>query len=123
MKPRIQFEAEILNKGNYLFVVPAEYDKDVIVKKWKDVFGEFFKTFSEKLNSINTWDAASIESILKSTAVEAGIKPGELLQLFRVMISGQSGGVDLFGMCALLGREELQLRIDLALQNIASKSN
>ncbi|MFM1745817.1 MAG: Anticodon binding domain, partial [Bacteroidota bacterium] len=42
-------------------------------------------------------------------------KPGDVLQLFRVIVSGQGSGVDLFGMVELLGRNEVINRIQRAL--------
>jgi glutamyl/glutaminyl-tRNA synthetase len=38
-----------------------------------------------------------------------------VLQLLRVMLSGQGSGVDLFGMIALLGKTEVMARIKKAL--------
>jgi glutamyl/glutaminyl-tRNA synthetase len=45
-------------------------------------------------------------------AAQQELKPGDVLQMFRVLVSGQGSGLDLFGMVALLGKEEVKKRID-----------
>jgi glutamyl-tRNA synthetase len=61
--------------------------------------------------------------VFENTAAEKGIKPGEVLQLFRVIMSGQGSGVDLFGMVALLGKEEVLSRIALAIDKLNTSAN
>jgi glutamyl-tRNA synthetase len=119
LKPRVQFEHEMKTTGVYLFQAPTEYDAGVIVKKWKPELRPFFEALQTALMNLATFDAPSIDETLKATAGSHNLKPGEVLQLFRVIISGQGGGVDLLGMIALIGRIETNERITRALQHIA----
>lgn len=118
LKPRVQFEHEMTVTGRYLFVAPDSYDQQVIDKKWKAAMLPFFESLIQEIEKATTFDAASVDQLLKDTAAAHQIKPGEILQLFRVMISGQGGGVDLTGMVALLGKEETINRIQKALSYI-----
>jgi glutamyl-tRNA synthetase len=120
LKPRVQFEHEILAKGNYLFASPNEYDNAVIEKKWKEAFRGFFTALTEAFTSMTTFEAAVIDEQFKQVAQSQDIKPGEVMQLFRVMISGQGAGVDMFGMLALLGKTEVNNRIEKALSHIST---
>jgi glutamyl-tRNA synthetase len=119
LKPRVQFEHEMKTTGVYLFQAPTEYDAGVIAKKWKAELRPFFEALQTALMNLATFDAPSIDETLKATAASQNLKPGEVLQLFRVIISGQGGGVDLLGMIALIGRIETNERITRALQHIA----
>jgi len=55
---------------------------------------------------------------LRDQLVQHVRKPGEVLQLLRVFLSGQSAGVDLFPMAELLGKDEVVARLTTALNNI-----
>lgn len=116
LKVRAQFEQEFLSIGSYLFEAPSAYDEAVITKRWKPELEYVFQSLKSSFGSIETYNAASTEAAFKANAEAAGRKPGELLQLFRVMLSGQAGGVDLFPMVELLGREETAQRIDRSLK-------
>jgi len=118
LKPRLQFEHQISEIGNYLFVAPQNYDEQVLAKRWKPELKAFFETLCNKWLSTNDFNAAEAENGFKETASELNIKPGEVMQLLRVFISGVGAGVDLFGMIALLGREESVARIKMAISKL-----
>lgn len=118
LQPRVQFEHEMLDKGDYLFAPPVAYDQTVIEKKWKPECRKFFSDLTNTFESTTPFDAENTKLAFEKTATENGLKPGEVLQLFRVVLSGQSGGVDLFGMIDLLGQQEVTHRIASALEKI-----
>lgn len=118
LKPRVQFEHEMLTVGAYLFTAPESYDKTVVEKKWKPELAAFYTALGEALNNVNDFSAANAEATFKETAAAHNIKPGEVMQLLRVIISGQGGGVDMFGMFELLGKEEVVQRLGKGLTAI-----
>jgi len=87
----------------------------VITKKWKPELLSFFKELVLALNVISEFKIADIDATIKATAASKQIKPGEIMQLLRVLISGQGGGVDLLGMMELLGKDEVIQRLEKAL--------
>jgi glutamyl-tRNA synthetase len=115
IKPRVHFTHELYQTASYLFEAPTQYDTQVIEKRWKPELQPFFEQLILDLNVINEFNAAHADAQFKQSAANAGLKPGDVLQLFRVMLSGQGSGVDLFGMIALLGKEEVSARINKAL--------
>jgi glutamyl-tRNA synthetase len=122
LKERVQFEGEMLEKGIYLFEAPSVYDEQVIAKKWKPHYAEFFEKLIGALEDISDFTAANAESVFKEMALLNNLKPGEVLQLFRVILTGQSSGVDLFPMIELLGKNEVCNRIESGLKTIANKT-
>jgi len=119
---RTQFENEFIETGKYLFVTPVQYDEAAIQKKWKPELADFFVQVSDNFSALSSFVAADIESCFKDTAAKNNLKPGDVLQLFRVFLSGQSAGVDLFPMAELLGKEEVKVRLHGALQHLGSKT-
>jgi len=115
LKDRVQFESELLPTGRYLFEAPVKYDEAVIAKRWKPERAAFFLALCEAFAALEPFNAETAEQSFQSVAAAQGLKPGEVLQLFRVILSGQGGGVNLFGMVALLGRQQCIDRIQAAL--------
>ncbi len=123
LQPRVQFENQMLDTGSYLFTAPTTWDDAIISKKWKPGIEKFFDAVAEIMKKTDNLDGTMAEEIFKQLAAEHNYKPGEVLQLMRVMVSGQSSGVDLFPMMALLGGAEVGKRTQLALQHISKTTN
>lgn len=121
LKDRVNFEHEMYDKGYYLFVAPTVYDEAVISKRWKPGYRVFFEVWAEECKGIQDADAQHWENAFKNQCQALRLKPGEVLQLFRVLISGESSGVDLFPMAALLGGKEVSSRIESALLHPLTK--
>ena len=102
--------------GKYFFITPVTFDKEIISKKWNEKTAGFFSALKEKYLSQNIFTHDELEKTFKQTASELGIKPGEVMQLFRIIITGGAGGPALFEVVALLGKEEVIGRIERALK-------
>lgn len=118
LKPRVQFENEMIDKGIYLFVAPTSYDEQIVAKKWNEKSAPFFTALQLALENVSNFTATTIDAAVKEVAAAQGIKPGEVMQLFRLLVSGSGTGVDLLGMVELLGKKEVNNRIDYALKTI-----
>lgn len=118
LKERVHFENELWNTGTYLFVAPTTFDEKVIEKKWNVTAVDFFKKLITAYNDLTEFTVTSTEICFKETAVQNNLKPGDVLQLFRVLVSGTTTGVGLFEMVALLGKVEVMARIEFALQQL-----
>jgi glutamyl-tRNA synthetase len=118
LKDRVQFESEFTVTGNYLFVAPDSYDDKVIAKRWNEAAKLFFDALLKKYTSLENFTAEACKATFESTAAENNLKPGDVLQLCRVLVSGAGSGVDLFGMHALFGKDETMRRIQVALTKI-----
>ena len=112
LKERVQFENEFYEMGKYLFEAPTSYDDKVISKRWNDAAKVFLKNLPEALSRVSEFNAELTKAAFEKLAIDQGIKPGDVLQLFRVIMSGQGSGVDLFGMVALFGKHEVFERIN-----------
>ena len=111
IKEKTQFLVEFWDFGSYFFQKPAEYDEKVIRKRWNENAERFFPVLADSLETMDQWDAESIEAAFRRTAEKLEINPGHVMQLFRVLLSGQAGGPVLFDMTELLGKEEVVARL------------
>ncbi len=124
---RVQFENEFIDKGKYLFEAPNSYDEQIVAKKWKPELEKFFTTLIAEFQTMNSFMTTDIDSKIKEVATTLGMKSGEVMQLFRVIVSGSGTGVDLLGMLELLGKEEVINRMNAGVksikQSVITKSN
>lgn len=118
LKPRVQFEHEIPVKGNYLFQAPTSFDETVVQKKWKDNSRAFFDALIDAYKNAADFSPENTKTLFEDIASKNGMKAGEVLQLFRVLVSGEGSGVDLFGMVSLLGKVDVCNRIESALTKL-----
>jgi glutamyl-tRNA synthetase len=113
VKEKVQFVHEFWDHGKYIFEAPTTYDQKIMTKKWNDTSGTLFNSVLITFNSIDTWTSQNIhdafEDLLKTT--------GKIdMQLLRVLITGVAGGPQLFDMLALIGKDDVIKRLELALQ-------
>lgn len=118
LKDRVQFESEFYEKGSYLFEAPRAFDEKVVAKRWNDQAKQFISSLESVLDTVSDYRAEILKAAFEQHAASCGLKPGDVLQLFRVVVSGQGSGVDLFGMVELLGKTEVRIRIERALKEL-----
>ena len=79
------------------------------------------QTFSQHLESIEPFDAASLEVALTRYIEAEGIKIGQIIHAIRVAVTGKSVGFGLFEAMEILGRDSCLARIDQALTRATSQ--
>jgi len=118
IKEKANFTNEFWNLGSYFFVEPQDYDKDVIKKRWNEKSKSFIADLAKEYKSADDFSAVNAENIFKQVGEKTGIKTGEVMQLFRVCISGVAGGPALFEAAALIGKEEVIKRLEKSANTI-----
>ena len=122
-REKVHLTNEFWEKSYFIFIAPDKYDETVIAKRWNEKMKEFFNALDDALSASTDFSASGIESTLKQTAEKSGIKPGEVMQLFRVLITGTTTGPDLLKTAELLGKEEVSSRITNALNHLKVLAN
>jgi glutamyl-tRNA synthetase len=121
VKERANFASELMEHARFLFEAPKTYDEQVLQKRWKPESHDIMLGWKEAINSCSAFDAASVEIASKIYLESKGIGIGQVLQLFRVLITGVAAGPSMFEVCALLKKDEVNHRFELALNKLASK--
>ncbi|MDQ3109203.1 MAG: glutamate--tRNA ligase [Bacteroidota bacterium] len=118
MKEKVFFVNEIYEQGKFFFEDPTVYDEGVIKKRWTADSKKFIVAMKDTYSALSAWNALDLESAFKHTAEITGTNPGNVMQLFRVCVSGAGGGPVLFEMVELLGKEVIIRRLDAALEKL-----
>lgn len=111
VKEKAHFINEFWDNAVYFFTAPASYDAEVLKKRLNEQTGNFIKEVVTAYAGLNSFTAVETEATLKATAEKCGLGAGQVMQLFRVSISGVGGGPALFEMIELLGKEEILTRL------------
>jgi glutamyl-tRNA synthetase len=115
IKDRCTLLPDFYQQAGYFFQTPAEYDLAAVKPKWTEEKTTFFNAVIELLKGTPTLVAADLEASFKALAEEKGLKTGDVMLPFRIMLVGGKFGPHVFDIAALVGKNETINRIEKAL--------
>src|SRR5690606_29785510 len=104
------------SQASFFFIQPEVYDLNAIKPKWSAEKTTFFENIMESFKGFDDWRASALEPFFKDAIQTSGMKMGELMMPFRIMLVGGKFGPDVFQIVELLGQQEVIERIEKALQ-------
>lgn len=114
VKERCHLLSDFVPQARFFFEDPTVGDMSDIKAKWTLEKTAFFNTWSQGLNELE-WTLEALETSFNTAATAAGIKKGELMLPFRIMLVGGKFGPGVFDISAFIGKEATQVRIQNAL--------
>jgi glutamyl-tRNA synthetase len=115
VKERCTLLADFYQQAAYFFEVPKEYDINSVKPKWSDAKTDFFNVLMSRYADVQMWESADLENLFKALMEEKGLKAGDVMLPFRIMLVGGKFGPHVFDIAALLGKDETINRIEQAL--------
>ncbi|MCK9407905.1 MAG: glutamate--tRNA ligase [Bacteriovoracaceae bacterium] len=116
MKERVVVTDDFVTSCPYFYEDPLSYDETSRAKNWKPETTGYIAKLIERLQTLVLFDAASVETALRTTADEFQVGAGKLIHPMRLAVSGAANGPSLFHMAEVLGRERVVRRIQKALE-------
>jgi glutamyl-tRNA synthetase len=99
------------------------YDGKAAAKFLTPETAPLLATLAQALESLPTFDAASIEQVFQQLLAESGLKLGAVAQPARVALTGDTVSPGIYEVMAILGRERVLDRLSRALGWIASRAH
>ncbi len=118
LKERVTFPHEFYSEGLFFFQKPAEYDEQVINKKWTAEAVKVLELYAIALEKESVIDADKAKTILMDVLEQEGLGMGKVMQALRVSITGKGNGPDLMEIISVLGKDEVTDRIRIALDTL-----
>lgn len=115
VKERMTFVEDFWEQASFFFKTPDTYEVNAVKPKWTDDKTTFFQDIAQAFGAMEEWTAAALEPFFKGKIAESGMKIGELMMPFRIMLVGGKFGPDVFQIAETLGKEEVVKRIEKAL--------
>jgi glutamyl-tRNA synthetase len=121
LKPRAKKLDEFVSLGWFFFSDALQYDTAAVDKHLRPAgMDEHLRAADAALMPLPTFDAATIESTVRATADERGVKAATLIHALRVAVTGKTVSPGLFDVLALLGRERTHARVRHAVALISA---
>ena len=116
VKDRCTLLADFVVQAGYFFKIPSEYDLDAVKPKWNEQKENFFKAFIAEIEKLAAFEAIELEAKFKNLVADKGLKIGDVMLPFRIMLVGGKFGPAVFDIAALVGKDETVQRIIKALE-------
>ncbi len=121
VKDRVNFVSELWEQTSFFFTQPEKYDQDVIKKRWNADTPDMLEKFTVFFERAEDFTALSLEEKAKVFIQEQQMNMGQIMNLLRLCLVGESKGPGLFHIAELIGKEKTIYRIRQAIQKIAGK--
>ena len=106
---------------SYFFELPKNFDTDAIRKKWQVDSRSIIQQIQTVIDQTSPFEATDLDQNIKNYLAENQIGLGHVLPLLRVVLTGSSKGADLFKIIELLGKDNVDERIEYGLFKIEQK--
>jgi glutamyl-tRNA synthetase len=116
LKERVTVLPDFLAHGEYFFVDPTTYDEKSKAKNWTPESSKQVQEMAQSFAALTTFDAASIEQVLRKYAETLNISAGKLIHPLRLALTGVSNGPSLFHLVEVLGKDVVLTRIATAVK-------
>lgn len=115
VKERIKKLSDFVPLTDFLWEKP-EYDVEIFKKLKVENLEEILRKITGSLKEMEKpWNAEIFEKTFRKLADDLGLKAGDIFQLIRVAISGQTVTPPLFESIQIIGEEEAMKRIEEAI--------
>jgi glutamyl-tRNA synthetase len=121
MKERVEFVKEFTTKGYYFFKNPdyqqmmdnegKDFEKKIL-KNWNADRALAFEKLTDKLCESDTFNHLNIKETVENFTNENNLKFGDVLPVLRMALSATLKGPGVFEMMELLGRDNVNMRLN-----------
>jgi glutamyl-tRNA synthetase len=122
LEDRLKIFSDILSYDDF-FKPDGElpYDEKALDKRIKkEGTPELLRSFRDRLAAAESFDAASLDTLMHDFVEAEGIKIGQIIHAVRVAVTGKPQGPGMFDCLELLGKDRCLARIERALGQVES---
>jgi glutamyl-tRNA synthetase len=118
IQERVKTLAEVPELADFFFLDELLYDTGLLLKGKLDAKSgtKAITAASQKLEQSATWDATTLECMMRSLATELNMPTSQLFGLLRIAVTGRTAAPPLFQTMAILGKEKCLKRFAMTLQ-------
>ncbi len=118
IQERARTLAEVPQLADFFFVDELQYEAGPFLKLKLEGRSaiEVITIARQTLERVMTWDASTLEDVLRSLARDLNLRTGALFGLLRVAITGRTAAPPLFQTMGVLGRERCLKRLTRTVQ-------
>ena len=114
-REKFKLFTELPTYAGFYFRDTFEYDAEGVKKSFVPENKPRLEKIRNAFAKADPFDAATLETVLKASAAELGVKVGVLVHPVRLACTGNTSGPSLYHLLEVLGKEKVLARIDRAL--------
>lgn len=114
-KGKFKLFSELPAYCGFYFIDEFQYNAEGVAKHFAPENKPNLVGVREAFASLEQFDAANLETRLKATAAQLGVKVGVLVHPTRLAVTGSNAGPSLYHLLEILGKEKVLARLDRAL--------
>lgn len=114
-KGKFKLFSELPAYCGFYFIDDFAYNPEGVAKHFVPENKPKLLAVREAFATLEQFDAANLETRLKATAAELGVKVGVLVHPTRLAVTGSNAGPSLYHLLEILGQEKVLARLDRAL--------
>ncbi|MBC6401458.1 MAG: glutamate--tRNA ligase [Ekhidna sp.] len=122
LKERVTFSHEFFEKSLIIFKNPTDFDQKIVTRKWNDETKAALRLFANELETRNEVSQEEAKELFWLTLGNAGYKPGQFMQMLRVLLTGEGSGPDLMSMIHIIGPKKAADRIKNSLDLLSEQN-
>src|SRR3954462_8766018 len=114
-KGKFRIFNELPAYGGFYFRDELEFNPEGVAKHFVPENKPRLEAVHAAFAGLENFDAANLETTMKATAANFGVKVGALVHPTRLAVTGSTAGPSLYHLLEILGKEKVLARIDRAL--------
>jgi glutamyl-tRNA synthetase len=114
-KGKFKIFSELPAYAGFYFIDDFAYSVEGVAKHFVPESKPNLLAVREAFAALENFGAASLETALKATAAQLGVKVGVLVHPTRLAVTGSNAGPSLYHLLEILGKEKVLVRLDRAL--------
>ena len=111
MKDRLTLLPDLAGQASYFFGDVQTFDDQNIAKRWNAESRSDFEVLAASLEGAGTFDAVSLEEVVKNFMESRNLKMGQVMPLLRLALAGTMQGPAVYEMMTVLGKERTVERL------------
>jgi glutamyl/glutaminyl-tRNA synthetase len=117
-KGKVRILSELPAYGGFYFTDEVSYQPDGVAKHFVPENKPCLQLLRDAFAAQEEFDALSLETALKTTAAQLGVKVGAIVHPTRLAVTGSNAGPSLYHLLEILGKDRVLARLDRALARI-----
>lgn len=113
VKERANFTQDLWDNASFFYQLPKKFDEKSLKKVWKEDTAEILLKFLSLQKNIEIYSAENIHNEIQNFAKTQEIGFGKIMMPLRLAIVGALHGPDIPLMMVILGKNEIEKRIQL----------
>ncbi|MDR2414960.1 MAG: glutamate--tRNA ligase [Odoribacteraceae bacterium] len=122
LKERANFVQDIHAAARFFFHPPRVYDEKGTRKNWKEETPALLGELARLLEEIEPFIPSNTEPAVREWVTGKGVGLGQIMNAFRLAITGFADGPRLFDVIEILGKEETTRRLAVAIERLSSNT-